>query len=306
MSRDNQRMELAKTHVSARVRAEHELIRHTGATPKTVERVILNALIATPAIADCTMESLELAVIRSIEHKLMPDGNEAAIIPYGKEAAFVPMVNGKRKLVREANKGVNLRSRVVFEQDHWRYEEGLNVILEHKPNENATRHPDSIIAAYAIAKFPDGDFEFEVIFKPDIARARARGRASAWKTDTAEMVRKTVEGLLYKRQKKHTGAHGPDPNEYKAWEAAQRGEIHVPGSDFGTEIQTETDPPAADPPANGVVDPPAEEVKPAQEEKPRQTGSRRRQPAKPDPEPPPPQEEEPPPPPEPEEEEPPF
>ena len=44
------------------------------------------------------------------------------------------MTDGLVMLAHQATKGLSIRTRVVYAQDDWEYEEGLSPIMRHKPN----------------------------------------------------------------------------------------------------------------------------------------------------------------------------
>ena len=201
-----QKMEDVKTVIEARVRMSKELIERMGVTMEQFERVALNALIANPALVDCTRESLELATLRCAEVGLMPDGTVAAIIPYKDQAVFQVMVKGKLVLARRATKGLWVHSECVYEGDDFNYASGTKPVLHHKPTQTAVRTDDCIVAVYAIAEVPGAvRMEFEWLWKSqiDVYKARSRsgkkGGHSPWATDYAEMAEKTALGLLLKR-----------------------------------------------------------------------------------------------------------
>ena len=121
--------------VEKRVRMSAALLERMGMTPDQYERVMLNALLQTPGLGECTNESLDLAVMLCIQAGLLPDGKQAAIIPFnskqGKIATLIPMIEGRLLLARRATPGLTLRVRLVYKGDDWAYEEGLLPVLRH-------------------------------------------------------------------------------------------------------------------------------------------------------------------------------
>ena len=61
-------------------------------------------------------------------------------------ATLVPMTDGLVMLAHQATKGLSIRTRVVYAQDDWEYEEGLSPIMRHKPNP-AADHSDGMVIA---------------------------------------------------------------------------------------------------------------------------------------------------------------
>ena len=105
-------------------------------TTEQYERVMLNALLQSPGLAECSNESLDLAVMHCIQAGLLPDGKQAAIIPFnskqGKIATLVPMIEGRIMLARRATPGLTLASRNWFTRmTSGNMRRGLHPVLRH-------------------------------------------------------------------------------------------------------------------------------------------------------------------------------
>ena len=72
--------------VTGRLNKSSVLLAHMGISPELYAEVLFNAMFANSAIVDCSTDSIQKAVIKSINARLLPDGDQAAIIPFGKEA----------------------------------------------------------------------------------------------------------------------------------------------------------------------------------------------------------------------------
>ena len=219
--------------VEKRLTKSGALLTRMGVTPAEYARVVLNALTVSshnakpgrPSLADCTPESLDLALIKCINAGLLPDGEEAVIVPLksgqGKDAVVKaevwPGFPGMLKQYREAVKGARFVCRTVYRDDKFRHVEGADMVLEHQPNENADQSAGQVRAVYAIAWPPGADApEWEVMYRSEIDRRRARapgaGKGGPWATDYAEMAEKTVGKLLLKRCPRRANALR-DPSE---------------------------------------------------------------------------------------------
>ena len=164
--------------VGKRVEASKPLLERMGITVEAYERVVLNAVIRNPGLADCDRESFDVAVADSIQMGLLPDGQQAAIVPFKNKATVIPMIEGRLMLARRAVPGLALRVRVVYAEDEWDYAEGLRVNLVHRPNPFADKRDDHVIAAYAVAQIPGAlEPEFEVFDRPTIDRYRGYSRS---------------------------------------------------------------------------------------------------------------------------------
>lgn len=117
------------------------------------------------------------------------------------EAQFIIGYRGLISLARRSGEIISIESRVVHEKDAFDCVYGLEAKLEHKPSMDAD--PGKLVAAYAIAKLRDGGVQYEIMFKSEIEKIRARSKAgnskySPWATDYEEMARKTVVRRLCK------------------------------------------------------------------------------------------------------------
>ena len=126
------------------------------------------------------------------------------------------MTDGLVMLAHQATKGLSIRTRVVYAQDDWEYEEGLTPIMRHKPNPAADHSDGMVIATYAIARRPGSiDPDFEVMDRATIDRYRgySRARSGPWDTHYVEMAEKTVLKQLLKRLPKSVQAPPEPPPE---------------------------------------------------------------------------------------------
>lgn len=177
------------------------LLERAGYTQDQWAKVAINALVFNPAIADCDQRSIDQAYIRCMNAGLTPDGQEAAIVPFRKTATLIPMVEGRLKLARNATPGIGIRAMAVFDGDVWEYEEGLRPILRHVP-QGVNEHPDAIIYTYAVATFPNGTTEHDVMSRSTIDRYRAMSlsrNGGPWDSHFEEMAKNAVLKRLLKR-----------------------------------------------------------------------------------------------------------
>ena len=126
------------------------------------------------------------------------------------------MTDGLTMLAHQATKGLSIRTRVVYAQDDWEYEEGLRPVVKHKPNPTADHSDGQVIAAYAVATRPGNmDPDFEVMDRATIDRYRgySRSRSGPWETHYVEMAEKTVLKQLLKRLPKSVTAPPEPPPE---------------------------------------------------------------------------------------------
>ena len=200
-----QQMKDVGEKIKRRVEHSADMLAAMGIPREVYERTVLNALVLAPTLAECQGDSLEAAMIRSINARLLPDGKEAVIVPFKGVATFIPMIDGQVKLAHSATPGLTLRVRLVYKDDDWEYEEGLAPVLKHKPNSLGDRTDDSIVAAYAVAQLPQAlQPIYEVMWRSDILRIMAfspsvNSAQSPWRRFFPEMCQKTVLRRLLRR-----------------------------------------------------------------------------------------------------------
>ena len=102
-----------------------------GTPVEQYERVCLNALLVSPGLAECTPQSMDIAITHCITAGLIPDGKEAVIVPFKGVATLIPMVDGVVKCAHNAIKGLTIRARVVYQGDEFEYRDGAQVVLKH-------------------------------------------------------------------------------------------------------------------------------------------------------------------------------
>jgi recombination protein RecT len=174
-------------------------------TPDRLLKITLSAASRTPALLDCTPQSILLAVMQCAQLGLEPNTplGLAYILPYEnrkngkKEAQFLPGYRGLIKLAQQSGEISDLRSRVVYQGDHFHVEYGLHEKLEHIPSMSGeNRENREIVAVYAVATIKGSSTpHMEVMTMNEVVAIKNRSRSGnngPWVTDLAEMARKTV------------------------------------------------------------------------------------------------------------------
>ena len=173
-------------------------------TPEKMARVFLTACTTTPKLLECDIKSLMKAVLEASSLGLLPDGvlGHGYILPYGKSAKFIPGFRGLMDMARRSGAITRIDARVVYENDEFEFEYGLEPKLRHVPAQMLGLEPGKFVAVYAVAKFAEtGETVFEVMYKDDVEAIRRRSPASGsgpWVTDYIEMARKTIIRRLMK------------------------------------------------------------------------------------------------------------
>lgn len=173
-------------------------------TPERFTRIVTTALSTNPKLAECTRDSFLGSMMTAAQLGLEPNTplGQAYLIPRknGKtgvtECTFQPGYKGLIDLAYRSGEVSTVGAQVVYANDEFSYQLGLDPDLKHKPAMTDRGEP---IAFYGFYKLKDGGFGFEVM-SVDAVRAHAqkfseavkRGYSSPWQTNFEEMAKKTV------------------------------------------------------------------------------------------------------------------
>lgn len=163
-------------------------------TPERFARIAANAVASNPQLAKCTQTSLIGALLCSAQAGLEPNTalGQAYIIPYGDKAQFQISYKGLIELAHRSGQLKDISAHVVYENDTFEYELGLEPKLKHIP---AMTNRGNATWVYAVYHLISGGYGFEVMSVEDINKHRrqyskVRGQ-SPWDTSWEEMAKKT-------------------------------------------------------------------------------------------------------------------
>lgn len=169
------------------------------------KRVLLTAIQMNPKLVVADRVSLFNSAMKAAQDGLLPDGREGALVIYNTKmkvgnaekwvdaVQWMPMIAGIRKKVRNSKEIATWDAKIVYERDEFYYEDGLELILKHKPYLDGD--PGQVRAAYSVAKLKTGEVSVEVMTKFQIDRIRAMSKSKdkgPWVDHYAEMAKKTV------------------------------------------------------------------------------------------------------------------
>lgn len=229
-------------------------------------RIVMRAFVQNPRLAQCTRESVIIAVGQAAELGLVPNGmlGHGALIPYKNhksqknEAEFQLMYKGLLELMYRSQKFLVITADEVCEGDAFDYEKGLNAYLKHRP---AEENRGEAVKFYAYYKTTNGGFDFVVMTK---AECLAWGEKyspswsdpkSAWHTAESEMCKKTVLWRLGKYSPVSVDIPSENPDDRPA-EAARF-------ADLMRDVITVEAEPVTEPPKPEPVAATTKEEKPA-------------------------------------------
>ena len=132
----------------------------------------------TPKLLECDRVSLMSAFVQVAQFRFLPSSvsGEMYVIPYGREAKPQLGYQGIVTLLYRAKTVTAITGNIIYENDHFEFEEGLNPKLVHKPAKFGTAK-GAPIGAYTIAEMASGAKTFKVMSKDDIMAIKNLSKA---------------------------------------------------------------------------------------------------------------------------------
>ena len=168
-------------------------------TPERFTRMVLSAISVNPKLAECTPKSFLGAMMTAAQLGVEPNTalGQAYLIPFRNhgvmECQFQLGYKGLIDLAYRSGDVSIIQAHVVYENDEFTYELGLDPSLKHKP---ASTNRGNAIAYYAMFKTKDGGYGFEVMSIDDVRDHAKRYSKSygngPWQSNFDEMAKKTV------------------------------------------------------------------------------------------------------------------
>lgn len=170
-------------------------------TPERFTRMALSALNTTPGLRECTQISFLAALMNAAQLGLEPNTplGQAYLIPYNNKGAMECQFQiGYKGLIDLSYRNPQMQiisAQVVYENDEFEYELGLNPKLVHRP---VLKDRGEVKLFYGLFKLVNNGFGFEVMSKEDMdAYAKEYSKAfdssfSPWKSNYIGMAKKTV------------------------------------------------------------------------------------------------------------------
>lgn len=132
----------------------------------------------SPKLLECDRVSLMSAFVQVAQFRFLPSSvsGEMYVIPYGREAKPQLGYQGIVTLLYRAKTVTAITGNIIYENDHFEFEEGLNPKLVHKPAKFGTPK-GAPIGAYTIAEMASGSKTFKVMSKDDIMAIKNLSKA---------------------------------------------------------------------------------------------------------------------------------
>lgn len=182
-------------------------------TPERLIKTLLVAANRTPDLLLCTQASILETINRAAELGLDLSGTlgEAYPVPFNnkirdsngerwaKQCQLIIGYRGFVKLARQSGEIKRIEADVVYANDDFVFRKGTDARCDFTPFLKGDR--GEAVGAYAYVEFKDGGEQFDFMPTQDIEKVRARSKSGsdksgnaigAWKSDWAEMAKKTI------------------------------------------------------------------------------------------------------------------
>lgn len=185
-------------------------------------------------LAQCQPITVVAAVIQSAELGIPIDNTHGALVPFRDNdkkiinCQFIAMYRGLMMSVRRGGEIRQFSAENVFAGDVFRITYGTQRRLHHVPDYDAKRTKDTLLGAYATARWKDGTVDFDYLSLDELLAIKARARAQkgpwAHPRDFFEMTKKSALRRLCKKL--------PLSTEMAAWlDADEKRELDIEDSD---------------------------------------------------------------------------
>lgn len=163
---------------------------------------VLQAVSTTPALLDCTPNSIVIAALEAAQLGLEPTGilGGAYMLPYRNrdagtvEAKLIVGYRGYIDLIHRAGAVKSIEARVVYTGDLFEVEYGTSKRIRHVPAFLVGQEPGDRRCVYWIAEMP-GETQFDVLSMAEIEKARKSSKSAdrgPWISWYDEMAKKTA------------------------------------------------------------------------------------------------------------------
>lgn len=170
-----------------------------------VTRIALTEFRKNPKLQECDPMTFIACIMEAAQLGLEPGIlGSSYLVPYWNskkncyDCTLIPGYRGFIDLARRSGNIQTITAEIVYENDEFEFEKGLEPKLVHKP---VLVNSGKMIAAYAVAQIKGGGFQYIVMSKEAIDQAKNRSKSSKngpWVTDYEAMAQKTVVRRLFK------------------------------------------------------------------------------------------------------------
>lgn len=167
-------------------------------TAEKMARIALNELRLNDTLATAAMskpDSFINAVMQASHLGLEIGGalGQCYLVPFKGEVKAMVGYRGLLTLARRSGFITSIKAEMVYENDTFALDLGIETIVVHKPLLTGDRGKPKLV--YMVAHFTDGGYHFEWMSIADVDKIRGRspsGKSGPWVTDYEQMALKTV------------------------------------------------------------------------------------------------------------------
>lgn len=155
-----------------RMRPQLEMALPRHLTADRLLRVAITAVQATPKLLECDRLSLYGAVMQCAQLGLEPDGvlGQAYLVPFAGKVQLIPGYKGLLSLARNSGDVTSIAAHEVREADEFVFDFASGQPPSH--TFDIRRKRGDVIAFYAVARFKDQSFHWDMMTREEVERIR--------------------------------------------------------------------------------------------------------------------------------------
>lgn len=167
-------------------------------TAEKMARIALNELRKNDYLAKTALNNPDSFInsVMQASHLGLEIGGalgQAYLVPFKNEVTMIPGYRGLLTLARRSGFITSIKAEMVYENDTFELELGIDTKVVHKPLLTGDRGKPKVV--YMVAHFTDGGYHFEWMSIEEVNKIRKRspsGEKGPWVTDYEQMALKTV------------------------------------------------------------------------------------------------------------------
>lgn len=155
-----------------RMKPQMQLALPRHLTADRLVRIAMSAIQQTPKLLECDRTSLYAAIFACAQLGLEPDGilGQAYLVPFAGRCQLIPGYKGLISLARNSGDVTSIAAHEVRDRDKFEFDFASGAPPSHTFDIRQKR--GDVIAFYAIARFKDGSFHWDMMTREEVERIR--------------------------------------------------------------------------------------------------------------------------------------